>query len=279
MQVKVHTHYVEMILVAALIFDVIAAFQSFNTEEITNKIEENLAYSLDENLVGAKHLQKFSVATMAYLEGQVSSLREYQRGNYLKSERILNETKSEFKSKTENISQCYNKSIYNTTSLKNEAMNLSSERAECNKYKRLLETMNFLLLIGAFFALTYHHKQKKITNTEKDTKEQEKLDLLMKIKIENKELKESIKKLDDLLIEYTKEAWKNKGSTLNGQGKYEGAIQAYNMAIKIDPQDADAWNSKGSILKLLGRTTEADASFAKAKELRYIDDPSLTRYV
>ncbi|WP_348303816.1 hypothetical protein [Methanothrix sp.] len=39
------------------------------------------------------------------------------------------------------------------------------------------------------------------------------------------------------------------------------------LAISIDPQYADAWYNKDVALKALGRTSEADAAFAKAEEL------------
>ena len=40
-------------------------------------------------------------------------------------------------------------------------------------------------------------------------------------------------------------------------------------AIELDPNLADAWNNKSEALKALGRTTESNAAFAKAKELGY----------
>jgi len=53
------------------------------------------------------------------------------------------------------------------------------------------------------------------------------------------------------------------------QGKYEERIEMSEMAIQLDPNLAVAWNNKGEALKLLGRTTEASAAYAKAKELGY----------
>ncbi len=50
-------------------------------------------------------------------------------------------------------------------------------------------------------------------------------------------------------------------------GKYDEAIKAYDQAISINPQYANAWNNKGVALQALGRTSEADAAFAKAEEL------------
>jgi Flp pilus assembly protein TadD len=53
------------------------------------------------------------------------------------------------------------------------------------------------------------------------------------------------------------------------EGKYNDTIKAFDKAIEIEPQYALAWYNKGVALKLLDRTTEADAAFAKAKELGY----------
>ncbi len=52
---------------------------------------------------------------------------------------------------------------------------------------------------------------------------------------------------------------------------YDLALRCYDKAIEINPQYADAWHNKGDILKESGRTTEADAAFAKATDLGYED--------
>ena len=71
------------------------------------------------------------------------------------------------------------------------------------------------------------------------------------------------KKIDDA----KKTEWSNKGIALGNQGRYDEAIKAYDEAIRLDPKDAMAWIDKGNSLKALGRTAEADAALAKAKEL------------
>jgi tetratricopeptide (TPR) repeat protein len=63
--------------------------------------------------------------------------------------------------------------------------------------------------------------------------------------------------------------WSNKGSVLVAQEKYDNAIKAFDEATRLDPTYSEAWNSKGVALKALGRTTEANDAFAKAKELGY----------
>jgi superkiller protein 3 len=88
-------------------------------------------------------------------------------------------------------------------------------------------------------------------------------------------------------------AQKGKGDSLTSLGKSKEALAAYgaavgasdkaitafNNATALDkamsftfdpyPLDVNFWNNRGSILKTLGRQNEADAAFAKAKELGY----------
>jgi len=40
-------------------------------------------------------------------------------------------------------------------------------------------------------------------------------------------------------------------------------------ATELDPKFAAAWKVKGDALRALGRNTEADAAYAKARELGY----------
>lgn len=65
------------------------------------------------------------------------------------------------------------------------------------------------------------------------------------------------------------EDWWNKGVALYYQGKYDEALKAYEEAIRLDPYYAKAWYYKALVLKALGRTADADAAYAKAKELDY----------
>jgi tetratricopeptide (TPR) repeat protein len=66
-----------------------------------------------------------------------------------------------------------------------------------------------------------------------------------------------------------KNSLNNNGFDLMNQGKYEDAIRAFDEAINIDPQLGKAWYNKGLALQSLGRYNEANAVFAKAKELGY----------
>ena len=65
--------------------------------------------------------------------------------------------------------------------------------------------------------------------------------------------------------------WVDKGLDLDEQGKYYEAMQAYDMAIAIDPQDVVAWNNKGDVLRLQGKYDEAIEALDKAIKI----DPEL----
>jgi tetratricopeptide (TPR) repeat protein len=65
------------------------------------------------------------------------------------------------------------------------------------------------------------------------------------------------------------QAWNGKGNSLYKQGKYEEAIQAYDQAIQLAPDISMLWASKGDALKALGRTEESNAAYAIAKGLGF----------
>ena len=53
------------------------------------------------------------------------------------------------------------------------------------------------------------------------------------------------------------EAWNNKGNTLYRSGKHNEAIHCYDKAIEIKPNNADAWYNKGNTLYRSGKHNEA----------------------
>jgi Flp pilus assembly protein TadD len=61
----------------------------------------------------------------------------------------------------------------------------------------------------------------------------------------------------------------DKGRVLEMMGDYEGAIIAFDRALELDPSNMIAMQEKGVALQSLGRISEAEAAFAKAKELGY----------
>ena len=48
-----------------------------------------------------------------------------------------------------------------------------------------------------------------------------------------------------------------KGIELSSQGRYEEAIQCYDQALAINPDDKEGWNGKGDALDDLGKHEEA----------------------
>ncbi len=67
----------------------------------------------------------------------------------------------------------------------------------------------------------------------------------------------------------TWQAWNGKGDALYGLGRYDQAIQAYNKAIELWPDNAIPWAYKGDALKALGKINDSEAAYAKAKELGF----------
>jgi len=67
-------------------------------------------------------------------------------------------------------------------------------------------------------------------------------------------------------------AYKGKGEAFFKLGKYDNAVKAYDEAIELLPLEASGptWYRKGTALKALGKNSEADSAFAKAKELGYL---------
>jgi tetratricopeptide (TPR) repeat protein len=58
-----------------------------------------------------------------------------------------------------------------------------------------------------------------------------------------------------------------KGSEYYAKRRYNDAIESYNTAIKIDPNNADTWNNKGRALYHLGKYEEAVKCSEKAIEI------------
>ena len=80
---------------------------------------------------------------------------------------------------------------------------------------------------------------------------------------------EAIQALDEAIRLDPKLAasWNNKGASLNGQGKYDEAIQALDEAIRLDPNDANARLNKGLALVFQGKLEDASKSWEEALKL------------
>ena len=62
-------------------------------------------------------------------------------------------------------------------------------------------------------------------------------------------------------------AWGNKGATLGELGKHEEAITCYDKAIQIDPRYADAFNNRGTAYANKGEYNRAILNYNKALEI------------
>ena len=63
------------------------------------------------------------------------------------------------------------------------------------------------------------------------------------------------------------EAYNNRGVAKDNLDDLVGAMDDYDMAIKLNPKYPNAYNNRGVAKKVLGKHEEAEADFAKAKEL------------
>ena len=61
----------------------------------------------------------------------------------------------------------------------------------------------------------------------------------------------------------------DKGIVLENMGDHEKALNAFDSALELDPSNMIAMQGKGTALQSLGRISEAETAFAKAKELGY----------
>ena len=68
------------------------------------------------------------------------------------------------------------------------------------------------------------------------------------------------------------DAWHNKGVRLGKLERYKEAIECYDRVIELNPTDEDAWYNKGNDLGELERHEEAIECYDKAIELNPIDE-------
>jgi|GEM_PF-6345350 len=72
-------------------------------------------------------------------------------------------------------------------------------------------------------------------------------------------------------------AWNNMGNALNDQGKYEDAIKAYEEAIRLKPNFSEAWYNKGYALYNLGKYDDAIKAFKRSGSVPVLAWPKGTK--
>ena len=77
-----------------------------------------------------------------------------------------------------------------------------------------------------------------------------------------------IRKCNDLLLSDGdkpdhENLWTEKGWTLGKLGKYEKALECFDRAIQINPENVRTWRGKGTVLAILGKYPEAMTCFEK----------------
>jgi tetratricopeptide (TPR) repeat protein len=63
-------------------------------------------------------------------------------------------------------------------------------------------------------------------------------------------------------------AWNNKGTALGQLGNYEEAIKCFDKALEMEPNYAKAWDNKGTAFEKLGNYEEAIQCYDKAIEIQ-----------
>jgi tetratricopeptide (TPR) repeat protein len=66
--------------------------------------------------------------------------------------------------------------------------------------------------------------------------------------------------------------WFNKGNSLAKLGRLAEAINCYDRALEINPQQAKTWRNKGAILPKLGRFAEAINCYDRVLEINPQDE-------
>lgn len=64
------------------------------------------------------------------------------------------------------------------------------------------------------------------------------------------------------------EAYNNRGNALSDLGQAKGAVASYDKAIVLKPDFAEAYNNRGNVLRDLGQLKEAAENFEKAIEIK-----------
>lgn len=138
--------------------------------------------------------------------------------------------------------------------------------AKLEKYEAALECFNKATKLNPENPLAWRWKGTTIFNMSKDKGIIERTGKLNNTKYDISRFEEALKAFEkaiEIEPDYA-DAWFGKGAILGGLGRYEEALNAINEAIKLNPKDSGAWWNKGVALQKLGRYGEAEKAFKKA---------------
>jgi|MTBAKMStandDraft_1061839.scaffolds.fasta_scaffold27913_2 tetratricopeptide (TPR) repeat protein len=77
----------------------------------------------------------------------------------------------------------------------------------------------------------------------------------------------------------TATGWYEQGNSYVNEGRYDGALYAYDMAIALNPDYARAYFTKGQVLATIGRHSDALEAYEKAIALDPALAPVITSYL
>ncbi len=163
--------------------------------------------------------------------------------------------------KIEEAKQCDNK----VKSLKKDSSDNLSRQKKFHKLSlKSFNTANILLFLGVIFVLSIiiasfstngmDFPNKTIGTNRSDSSN-------------NLENVDNIETSMSAVTNNSNMDWQKKGNLLFFQGKYNEAIDEYNKALEINPNDSHTWLYNGRALDNLGRYDEALAAYNKALEI------------
>ena len=112
------------------------------------------------------------------------------------------------------------------------------------------------------------HKQDVIATTQFNETQQNITNILDEVKKIEKKEEIQIQRITAGDLQISKDyAWYNKGTILGKLGRSREAIECFDKALEINPDNAYAWYNKGTILGKLGKYKQAKKCFDKVKSI------------
>jgi tetratricopeptide (TPR) repeat protein len=154
------------------------------------------------------------------------------------------------------------------------------------RHEEALQAYDAALMVDPKFALAWSGKCSALINLRRHTEALDSCEEALRLNpnmtriwcLKGRQLyeigryKESLEASEKALeLDPQSSAWDTKGAALSELGKYEDAIECFSKSLDHNPQNGEAWFHKSEALRSLDRTSEADATLARARELGYKD--------